>query len=746
MLGLCARTSLLAALTATHLATASPTAPADTAQEWLLPVIHVVEADPDKQPAESAPPADEDTLDLPAMTVVGSRTRRAAQDVPGSVSVLSARDLEYTQASNLSEALSALPGVAVEGGPRANGAFLNIRGLSGPRVLLVVDGARQNFLGGHRSSLLVDPEMLKQVELLRGPASALWGSDALGGVVVLTTKDAADFLNPGERLAARTRFGFESVSGEETASGIVAGRLGSFDAVFNAVSRQADNFERGDGLEEPHTGIGVDSHVARLSWLPEGSAHSLRLIRQSFVQDSVSPSNPSIRITDTNPLIDRTNDATYSVARYGFEPGGDGWLHGAQFNVYRDALNIREDRVDDPRADRTQFQTDGLNGHLTIARSLWSGAADSLLTLGIDAFDDQSEATRNGQARAQFPDADRSLRGYFAQAEIPLGRFSLVPGLRIDRYTAESNQDDSDDIDERQTSPKLGLLWAPLDGIRVRASYDRAFRAPGLVEVYAAGQHFLGNNFTPNPQLRPETARNLELGFTLDRPGYAPGHQWLIAASAYENRVNDYIELFVTVDTQVPAPQCLAPQPPAGCVNTNEDGSLNPAAPPIFIGGQTSSRNLPSATLRGGEVELAYAIGPYKLGTSFSRVRGNYDVTGEPLLTIPADRIRTTFDWTPTPRLHSTLGLTRRFATDRVPTFTDDDGNEQPVIPPTESSSTWDFALSWEPLGAAGRAFGLVAPRLVAGIDNLTDEDYRTHLNTLPSPGRNVRVSLSAGF
>ena len=154
MLGLCARTSLLAALTATHLATASPTAPADTAQEWLLPVIHVVEADPDKQPAESAPPADEDTLDLPAMTVVGSRTRRAAQDVPGSVSVLSARDLEYTQASNLSEALSALPGVAVEGGPRANGAFLNIRGLSGPRVLLVVDGARQNFLGGHRSSLL----------------------------------------------------------------------------------------------------------------------------------------------------------------------------------------------------------------------------------------------------------------------------------------------------------------------------------------------------------------------------------------------------------------------------------------------------------------------------------------------------------------------------------------------------------------------------------------------------------------
>ena len=127
-------------------------------------------------------------------------------------------------------------------------------------------------------------------------------------------------------------------------------------------------------------------------------------------------------------------------------------------------------------------------------------------------------------------------------------------------------------------------------------------------------------------------------------------------------------------------------------------------------------------------------------------MRGNYDVTGEPLLTIPADRIRTTFDWTPTPRLHSTLGLTRRFATDRVPTFTDDDGNEQPVIPPTESSSTWDFALSWEPLGAAGRAFGLVAPRLVAGIDNLTDEDYRTHLNTLPSPGRNVRVSLSAGF
>ena len=740
MLGLRLCAALLAIA---PLATVADSA-ADTA---LPPVIYVAEAAPDKQPANTESDAPEDdTLELPAMTVVGSRTRRAAQDVPGSVSVLDTRDLEYLQASNLGEALGELPGVAVEGGPRANGAFLNVRGLSGPRVLLIVDGARQNFLGGHRSSLLVDPELLKQVELLRGPASALWGSDALGGVVVLSTKDADDFLAPGQSIAGRLRLGYESVSGEQTRTGIVAGRLGSFDAVASAVTRDADDFELGDGSMQPNSGIAVDSNLARLSWLPDGSPHSLRLIRQSFVQDSISPSNPAIDVNDTNPLIDRTNDTVYSVARYAFEPAGNGLLHGAQFNVYRDTLDIREDRVDEPRADRTRFATNGLNGHVTLARSLWAGGPASLLTVGGDGFEDTSSATRDGQPRTQFPDADRQMRGGFVQAEIPIGDIAVIPGVRFDRYTAESNQDDSAGVDEQQWSPKLGLVWSPLDGVRLRASYNTAFRAPGLVEVYAAGQHFLGNDFTPNPNLRPETARNTEFGFSVDIPGFAAGHQALLSGSVYRNRIDDYIELFVSVETTVGAPQCLGLQLPEGCVNRNDDGTPIPGVPPIFIGGTTSSRNLASATLTGGELELGYGIGPLTWRNSFSTVRGSDDASGAPLLTIQADRLRSTLDYSPTPRLRTTLGFTRRFAQDRVPTAADENGEEQPIIPPTEASSTWDLALSWEPLGAGGRAFGFFAPRLVAGIDNLTDADYRAHLNTLPSPGRNLRVSLSAGF
>lgn len=691
----------------------------------------------------------DDSTELPPLVVVGTRTPREIQDLAGSVSVIDAREIEYRQASSLGELLSDLPGVAIEGGPRANAEFVNVRGLSGPRVLLIVDGARQNFLGGHRSSLLVEPELLKQVELLRGPASALWGSDAIGGVVVLSTKDANDILEPGERWGGRLRSSFASNDGETLYAGIGAARLGEFDGVVSLTQRAADNYRRGDGIEEPHTASDTASGLAKLSWFPAGSPHHLGLSHQRFLGDSVSPSNPATTVTETNPLIDRRNDARYSVLRYDYDGASGGLLQAAQFNLYRDALHLREDRVDEPRFDRTDFDTDGANGHLSLPLSLGAGE-DTLLTLGSDGFRDRARSTRDGAPRPQFPDADRSLIGAFVQAELPLGPVTLVPGLRHDRYRAQSNQDDSPGVRESATSAKLGAVYRVNDELRLRASFNEAFRAPGLIEIYAAGQHFLGNNFVPNPGLRPEKARNLELGFHLDRPGLLNDHRASLIGSVYRNQVRDFIELFVEVESEFPAPRCLSPMPPVGCVNRNDDGTLNPASVPVFVGGITSSRNLERTTLEGFELEGGYAVGPLRLGLSYSRVRGKEAATGEPLFNLAADQLRSTVDFQPGAGLwrgwRATLGHNQVFAQDRVPSFIDENGERQNVVRPTPAYQLWDLSLSWEPLGRSGRAFGVVAPRLTLGVDNLTDRAYRDHLNVLQSPGRNLRGGLSFGF
>ena len=695
-------------------------------------------------PAEPLPEAESEPAELAPLVVVGSRDPREIEDLAASVSVVSAREIEFQGASSLGQVLGQLPGVAVEGGPRANAEFINIRGLSGPRVLLIVDGARQNFLGGHRSSLMVDPDMLKQVELLRGPASALWGSDALGGVVVLATKDARDFLEDGQRAGGRIRLGIDSVDNERLGSAIGALRVGDFDVVASALQRDADDYRRGDGQREPHTQQRADSTLAKLSWLPRSGPHSVSLVRQGFVQSGRSPSNPANRLTDTNPLLDRENDVAYSVARYGYEHDA-GWLRSAQLNLYRDEVHIREERVDAPRSDHSFFRTDGLGAHLSMAPSWLQG---SLLSLGTDGFRDRSRATRDGAPRPQFPDAERQLVGSFLQLEVPLGAFSLLPGIRYDRYRSRTRQTDDPDVVESAISPKFGLVYRLAEGVRLRAAYNSAFRAPGLVEIYAAGQHFLGNDFVPNPDLKPEQARNLELGFSADLPGFAPGQQVHISGSLYRNRIRDFIELYVIEESEFPAPRCLRPAPPVGCVNRNEEGLIDPTVPPVFVGGITSSRNLASATVQGGEIEATYRLGPLRLGASYSRTRGRDDSSGAPLSSIAADRLRSSLDWRApfVSDLNATLSHTRHFAQDRVPTFEDENGETQNLIPTTPANGVWDFGLSWEPFGADGQRFGIVAPRLVLGIDNLGNESYRQHLNVLPSPGRSYRASLSFGF
>lgn len=703
--------------------------------------------------AEVAPAGPENAA-LPPLVVVGSRSPREIKDLSASVSVVDAERIEILGASSLGEVLGSLTGVAMEGGPRASAEFVNIRGLSGPRVLLVVDGARQNFLGGHRTSLLADPEMLKQVEVLRGPASALWGSDALGGVVVLATKDADDLLDPGETMGGRLRFGYESAADERLVSGTGALRLGALDAVLSAAVRDAGDYRRGDGEREPHTDLQVDSHLAKLSWQPGDGPHRLSLIRQGFVQQGTSPSNPATDVTETNPLIDRRNDATYHVARYRYA-AGEGALSTAELTLYRDVLEIEEDRVDEPRQDRTRFETDGLNGTLSLPLPLpplWGGdaAADSLLTWGFDGFRDRSQATRDGSPRPQFPDAERVLAGSFVQMDVPVGDLRVIPGLRYDRYRSSTRQTDDPDVTASAVSPTLGMVYALTEDLRLRAAYNSAFRAPGLIEIYAAGQHFLGNEFVPNPALRPEQARNLEAGIDLTLAGFSEDQQFRVSATVYRNQIDDFIELFVSEESEFPALRCLRPQPPVGCVNRNDDGSLNPFTPPVFVGGFTSSRNLDAATLRGGEVEARYRLGALTLGTTYSRVRGADDASGMPLLNLPADRLRGSLQirpaWGPLRGLQAALGYTHHANQDRVPMLIDDEGNEQPVIPTTPAYGIWDLSVTYAPPAPRGWLRHLQAPRLVLGVDNLADTRFRDHLNVLESPGRNVRGSLSFGF
>ena len=161
---------------------------------------------------------------LPTITVESTRLPTDLAQVAAPVSVRQRADLDRDQAADIGDVLNRLPGVTTSGGPRTTALQPVIRGFGGERVVIRVDGARQNFAAGHRGRVFVDPFLLERAEVLRGPASSLYGSGALGGVVNFRTRDAESFLEPDETFGARVSAGYQNQGSQQLLSAIVAGR------------------------------------------------------------------------------------------------------------------------------------------------------------------------------------------------------------------------------------------------------------------------------------------------------------------------------------------------------------------------------------------------------------------------------------------------------------------------------------------------------------------------------------------
>ncbi|MBL8584844.1 MAG: TonB-dependent receptor plug domain-containing protein, partial [Rhizobiaceae bacterium] len=134
--------------------------------------------------------------------LVSSRTGQTAIESLASTSHVDQQQLERRMATTPQDVLFGVPGVAMQSDANRTAASVNIRGLQDfGRVAVIVDGARQNFQrSGHgtQSMFWIDPELLQSVDVIRGPVANTYGSGAIGGVVFYETKDAYDFLRPGE--------------------------------------------------------------------------------------------------------------------------------------------------------------------------------------------------------------------------------------------------------------------------------------------------------------------------------------------------------------------------------------------------------------------------------------------------------------------------------------------------------------------------------------------------------------------
>ena len=168
-------------------------------------------------------------ITLQQMTISATRQEQAVDSVPSTVTVHDREELDRQNVNTIRELVRYEPGVSVGGaGTRSSNAGYNIRGIDGDRILTQVDGVEvpDNFFNGPYAKTrrnYVDPEIVKRVEILRGPASALYGSSAIGGAVSYFTLDPDDIIKPGQDVGARLKTGYSSADESWLTSGTVAG-------------------------------------------------------------------------------------------------------------------------------------------------------------------------------------------------------------------------------------------------------------------------------------------------------------------------------------------------------------------------------------------------------------------------------------------------------------------------------------------------------------------------------------------
>ncbi|MHC8291076.1 TonB-dependent receptor [Pseudomonas sp. XS1P51] len=225
-------------------------------------------------------------LNLEQVTISATRQEQSVESVPGTVTVHTRDELDHNNVNTIKNLVRYEPGVSVGGaGQRGGISGYNIRGIDGDRILTQVDGVEvpNDFFNGPYAKTqrnYVDPEIIKRVEILRGPASVLYGSNAIGGAVSYFTLDPDDIIKPGKDVGARLKTGYSSADESWLKSATVAGRADQFDGLLHYSQR--------DGHETESYGSNNGTGLARTAANPEDvrTSNVLAKIGWNYNEDS----------------------------------------------------------------------------------------------------------------------------------------------------------------------------------------------------------------------------------------------------------------------------------------------------------------------------------------------------------------------------------------------------------------------------------------------------------------------------
>ncbi|MBV6415910.1 MAG: Vitamin B12 transporter BtuB [Steroidobacteraceae bacterium] len=537
---------------------------------------------------------------LELVTITATRIATRIMDVPATVTVKDTAALDRELVFNLEDVLRYEPGVSMrnEGG-RFGASGPSIRGIGGNRVLMEVDGVRlpDAFTIGSYANAgrdMLDTELLKRVEIVRGSASSLYGSDAIGGVFAFTTRDPVDLLDGDRRFGLSTKGGYSGWNDATMAGATAAGRAGEWSALLSYTHRdghELDNAGTRGGVGALRTrpvpqDVYSDSVLAKIVF-DASDSQRFRLTFEGTRDDTatdvltaVSTTAPLPGRTQTTGLVGSDAAVRSRVAfDHEFTPAAVRWFERGEWRVYRQVSETTQETFEQrlvaslagaitPQARQREFDFDQetRGAEATLFSRFAAGATDHVLAFGLEFVETDTAQLRRGMQTnlltaststtilpdvfpvRDFPLTTTRQASAYVQDEIRIGAFTITPGVRFDDYALRPQIDAifaadnpgfaATDIDERNVSPKLGVLYRATANTALYLNYAAGFRAPPSDDVNIGFENLaFGYTAIANPDLKSETSNGFELGWRLtdQRGGY-------VALAGYYNLYDDFIE------------------------------------------------------------------------------------------------------------------------------------------------------------------------------------------------------------
>jgi len=597
--------------------------------------------------------------EIEPVVVTADRNAQTLDKAAPNVSVIGRKTLNQASAQNLDDIVMYEPGVSVPSDNNRRGhAGINIRGIDGNRILMMVDGVRipESYAGGGSNGAIsgrdmVESDTLKQVDIVKGPYSALYGSDALGGVVNMVTLSPSDFVDAGKRGHFGLKHGYRSRDRSHGVTATVAGFHENAEGLLMLTRRQGHETEN-MGSDTSYSTLRTATNPQKnnaYNILAKGNIgnerHRLETLYEQYyhANDTVLANGLGSQSRGPVTIATSESNARDRIRRQRIEAGyrytGEGRLKEANLTAYQQKLRTEDDAVDASitrmgarqLGNSTRYSDYGFNQTIRglNGRSVWEfdGATKQTVVAGAEYKHTETARPRDSLTvdnltgaiskvyagstypNKTFPDSKRKTFSVYAQDSLPFGNgIVLTPALRYEKDKLNTSTDQAylnanpsgtaTRFNDSALTPSLRLSVPMGEQFTGFATYSQGFRTPPFDSATMAfANTTYGYAVIPNANLKSERSNSFELGMKFKN------ERARAQVTAFYNRYRNFI-------------------------NRTEIGTSTVGRRPII---QYQYQNLDRAKTYGAEASAAYKFLPgWQVSGSIAWMRGEQQ-DGKPL-------------------------------------------------------------------------------------------------------------------